>query len=158
MSGHGCCAICSKHDYLMPLHGDKGGPGCCLLCMGEWHAEQGRRRRLGRIAIRAMNAYIEGGGKFDDFDKLKLSVSEGLGFGLDPLGYLADTARTSGETIELTSELRMLVSFVNGTRGTYSGGLVLTPHGEPIARLLVNRDGEARTFLAVTPRSPDRVS
>jgi hypothetical protein len=31
---------------------------------------------------------------------------------------------------------RMLISFVDGTRGTYSGGIVLTPHGEMIARLL----------------------
>jgi hypothetical protein len=28
----------------------------------------------------------------------------------------------------------MLISFVGGTYGTYGGGLVLTPHGEQIAR------------------------
>jgi hypothetical protein len=33
-------------------------------------------------------------------------------------------------------EQRMLISFVSGTRGTYGGGLVLTPHGEQIARPL----------------------
>jgi hypothetical protein len=30
----------------------------------------------------------------------------------------------------------MLIEFVNGTWGTYSGGLVLTPHGEQVARQL----------------------
>jgi hypothetical protein len=105
MSGHGCCAICSKHDYLMPLHGDKGGPGCCLLCMGAWHAEHGRRIRLGRIVIRAIAAYLDGGGKWEDLDKLKLSAGTSGLIDLDPLGYMADTAGTAGEIVELTSEL-----------------------------------------------------
>jgi hypothetical protein len=56
------CAICGKHDYVTPLHDDAGGPMCCLLCKGTWHAEHGRRRRTGRIVIRALNAYEEAGG------------------------------------------------------------------------------------------------
>jgi len=40
----------------MALHGKNGGPMCCLLRSGKWHAEHGRRRHLGRIVIRAMMA------------------------------------------------------------------------------------------------------
>ena len=111
MSGHGNCAICGKHDYLRPLHDTNGGPLCCILCIGKWHGEHGRRRRLGRIVIRAMAAYLAGGGSWTDIDKLKMTaMGTGLGFldfdgVLDPLGYMADTAKTDGETIELTSEL-----------------------------------------------------
>jgi hypothetical protein len=109
---HATCTICGKHSYVTSLHGDKGGPPCCLFCAGQWHGKQGRRRRLGRIVIRAMKAFQEGGGNWRDLDKLKLSASglDKFGFGqfldLDPLGYLANTAAdTDGENIELTSEL-----------------------------------------------------
>jgi hypothetical protein len=105
---HSNCAICDKHDYLVPLHGDSGGPLCCILCVGDWHGKHGRRRRLGRIVIRAMNAYLQGGGSWCDIDKLKLSAISGGGdlfAGVDPLGYLADTANTTNEIVELTSEL-----------------------------------------------------
>jgi hypothetical protein len=54
---HVNCAKCGKHGYVTPLHGERGGPLCCLLCVGEWHGEHGRRMRTGRIVIRAMNAY-----------------------------------------------------------------------------------------------------
>jgi hypothetical protein len=97
------------------LHGPKGGPLRCPLCIGKWNAQLGRKRRLGRIVIRAMKAYEAGGGAWSDFDKLKQST---LGKSLsgfmsadlyseifDPLGYMADIASTDGETIELTSEL-----------------------------------------------------
>ena len=35
---------------------------------------------------------------------------------------------------------RMLIEFVGGTWGTYSGGLMLTPHGERLAQQLANAD------------------
>jgi len=105
-AANGECSICHKRDYLTPLHGDNGGLMCCLLCKGTWHAEHGRRRRTGRIVIRALKAYEEAGGNWSDFDKLKLSSMAGGFFrDLDPLGYLADTADTIDETIDLTSEL-----------------------------------------------------
>jgi hypothetical protein len=104
-SKHDYCSICGKHDYVMPLHGDRGGPLCCLLCIGKWHAEHGRRIRTGRIVIRAVEAYKEAGGKLTDIDKLTASRSLVDYFGLDPLGYMTDMARNDGETIELTSEL-----------------------------------------------------
>lgn len=99
------CTICHKHDYLRPLHGDGGGgPMCCLLCIGQWHAEHGRRRKAGRIVIRALRAYEEAGGNiWRDITKLQLSVSDT--YDLDPLGYMAETAHHDGEAVDLTSEL-----------------------------------------------------
>jgi hypothetical protein len=102
------CDGCGEFSFLIPLHGDKGGPLRCPLCVGAWQAEHGRRRKLGRVVIRAIAAYMDGGGKWNDLEKLRLSAmgtNSLLGFDLDPLGYLFDTASTSDETIELTSEL-----------------------------------------------------
>jgi hypothetical protein len=105
--GYGTCGICGKHEYLRPLHGDKGGPLCCLLCVGEWHGEHGRRLKLGRIAIRALAAYLEGGGKIKDIDAMKATVcASSWGVGLDPLEYMVGRTEISrGENIDLTSEL-----------------------------------------------------
>jgi hypothetical protein len=112
---HGTCAICKeRHDFLMALHGEKGGPMCCLLCSGKWHAEHGKRRRLGRIVLRAMQAFLEAGGSRIDLTKLADTAGfQGLNafgsFGIqeitDPLGYLAGVAATKDEVIELTSEV-----------------------------------------------------
>jgi hypothetical protein len=102
---HGNCAICKKHEYVQPLHGAEGGPLCCIMCAGEWHGKHGRLRRLGRIVIRAMAAYVDGGGSYNDIGKLQLNAFDLGGLELDPLGYLSGDAKTTGETIELTSEL-----------------------------------------------------
>jgi hypothetical protein len=106
----GTCVICKKDGtYVVPLHGDNGGPPCCPFCMGQWHAEHGRRRRLGRIVIRAIAAYLEGGGSVADLEKLKATAIGIDLFGeagrLDSLAYMADAAKTGGETIELTTEV-----------------------------------------------------
>jgi hypothetical protein len=109
----GVCHGCGASTFLLPLHGARGGPLRCPLCIGKWHAEHGRRRRHGRIVIRALRAYLDNGGSISDIDKLKQSTicSDFLGEDLfgrevtDPLGYLAETANSKGETIELTSEL-----------------------------------------------------
>jgi hypothetical protein len=104
---HADCTICGKHHYCMPLHGDKGGPLCCLLCAGTWNAEHGRKRRLGRIVVRALAAFFAGGGQRRDVHKLELSAI-GLEFGVsdmvDPLGCLS-SSDTADADIELTSEL-----------------------------------------------------
>jgi hypothetical protein len=108
MTTYGYCAVCKKHNLLVPLHDDKGGPLVCLVCAGKWHAEHGRRRRAGRVVIRAINAYEAAGGKWRDIDKLKTSAlyhSFGGFDGLDPLGYMADAINACGETADLTSEL-----------------------------------------------------
>jgi hypothetical protein len=94
------CTMCDKRDYCRPLHGDKGGPMCCLLCLGKWHGEHGRRRKWGRIVTRAIAAYLEAGGKHDDIEKLKIAAG---GIGFDPLGYGEDMI--DDDAPELTSEL-----------------------------------------------------
>src|SRR5262245_40713402 len=45
------CEDCGEYTVLLPLHGGKGGPLRCPLCIGKWNAEHGRKRRLGRIVI-----------------------------------------------------------------------------------------------------------
>jgi hypothetical protein len=103
---HGECSIChERNEFLMPLHGEQGGPACCLVCRGKWHAEHGKRRRLGRVVIRAMMAFIDGGGFMRDLDKLKVTAITHDVFEIDPLGYLAGAAKLKDEVIELTSEL-----------------------------------------------------
>src|SRR5260370_26220319 len=100
--------IWGKHDLLQPLHGDTGGPPCCILCSGNWHGKHGRRRRLGRIVIRAMAAYLKGGGDLKDIDGMKATAATFDlvgGGGLDPLGYFADSGGIGGETGELTTQL-----------------------------------------------------
>jgi hypothetical protein len=102
----GECAICHQcHEFLMALHGDAGGPPCCLSCRGKWHAQHGKRRRLGRIVIRAISAFLEGGGRLQDIDSLKLAALGSDFFAVDPLGYLTGTTQAKDEVIELTSEL-----------------------------------------------------
>jgi hypothetical protein len=39
------CEGCGEHSFLLPLHGGKGGPLRCPLCVGAWNAEHGRKRR-----------------------------------------------------------------------------------------------------------------
>jgi hypothetical protein len=106
------CPGCGEFSFLIPLHGGKGGPLRCPLCVGAWNAEHGRKRRTGRILIRAIKAFQDAGGTIRDLDKLKNSVLFGdvdLGFDVpevtDPLGYMADIARLDGADVDLTSEL-----------------------------------------------------
>ena len=101
---------CGETSWLIPLHGGKGGPLRCPICAGKWNAEHGRRRRTGRIAIRAVKAFLDAGGKYQDIDKLKFSATSGdLGvFGdhvVDQLGYMDGIARFDDADVELTSEL-----------------------------------------------------
>lgn len=103
--GHGDCTICGKHDYLTPLHGGKGGPPCCLLCIGKWHAEHGRRIKRGRIVVRAIRAYLDAGGKYHDIEKLRLTACGHEVFSLDPLGYMAGIAAIGQDETELNAEL-----------------------------------------------------
>ena len=101
---NGVCEGCNETSWLIPLHGGKGGPLRCPICAGKWNAEHGRRRRTGRIVIRAMNAFFEAGGAYGDIDKLKLSTG-GSALEYDPLGYMRDVASFNDADIELTSEL-----------------------------------------------------
>ena len=93
---HAYCTICKKHGYVGPLHGERGGPLCCLLCIGKWDAEHNPRRRARRGAIKALKAYESKGGRLygKDFDQLKLVAN----------GYFSDNA-VSDDFKDLTSEL-----------------------------------------------------
>jgi hypothetical protein len=107
---NGTCEGCGKSDqWLIPLHGDRGGPLRCFMCAGEWNALYTRRRKWGRIIIKAMRMYLKEGGRYADLDKLKTEAS--LGGVLDisrsglGLGYGA-TADTIGTDVpDITSEL-----------------------------------------------------
>ena len=103
----GVCDGCQRRAELAPLHGpEKGGPLRCYVCIGAWHAEHGRKRKLGRVVIRAMIAFLDGGGSLGDIEKLKLAaLAYRLFNDVDPLGYMAETATTRDETVLMTSEL-----------------------------------------------------
>jgi hypothetical protein len=98
----GRCPECEQHNALLiPLHGEAGGPLLCPICVGKWQAEHGRRRRAGRVVIRAMKAFFEAGGKRTDI--LRLSDTAFLdgfcSFEIDPLGYLAGVTKTVDEVM-----------------------------------------------------------
>jgi hypothetical protein len=44
-AGHGRCE-CGRQDYLMPLHGERGGRLLCLICRGAWDAKYGKLERV----------------------------------------------------------------------------------------------------------------
>ena len=102
---NGVCEGCGETSWLIPLHGGKGGPLRCPICAGQWNAEHGRRRRAGRIAIRAIKTFLDAGGRYVDIDKLKLSATIPEVLDRDPLGYMRGIARFNDTDIELTSEL-----------------------------------------------------
>src|SRR5271156_1202861 len=103
----GTCDSCQRRALLAPLHGpEKGGPLRCYVCAGAWHAEHGQKRRIGRVVIRALQAFMDAGGSTMDIEKLRAAAfGRSLGLAIDPLGYLAETANTADETILLTSEI-----------------------------------------------------
>ena len=72
MGDLGECTKCGKQSYVIPLHSDRGGPLFCPICVGAWNAEYTKRRKWGRIIVKAMKAYEREGGRWHDFDKLKL--------------------------------------------------------------------------------------
>jgi hypothetical protein len=102
------CEGCGQHSFLLPLHGGKGGPLRCPLCVGKWNAEHGRKRRTGRVVIRAIRAFLDAGGTIGNLDDLKTSAMCGgdlADLHIDPLGYMDGIARLDGADVDLTSEL-----------------------------------------------------
>ena len=106
------CEGCGQHSFLLPLHGGKGGPLRCPLCVGAWNAEHGRNRRTGRIVIRAIMAFLDAGGSDKDIKKLTDSamfanlgmIGEHNGI-TDKLGYMDGIALIDGADVDLTSGL-----------------------------------------------------
>jgi hypothetical protein len=96
----GRCEGCGEVTWLLPLHGPKGGPLRCFKCAGEWNAKYGRRRKSGRVVVKAMKAFAAAGGSWSDYDKLKLAAG-GLSLSLAP--WMADTLGV--EVGDITSEL-----------------------------------------------------
>ena len=90
--------MCYEDSPCTPLHGAKGGPLVCPFCAGKWQAKYTRRRKWGRIVIKALKGYFKEGGGFDDVNKLKLAAMDVkiAGLGTDTLGI---------EIGDITSEL-----------------------------------------------------
>lgn len=105
----GYCDGCKRCALLTRLHGpEKGGPLRCYVCAGAWHAEHGQKRRIGRVVIRALKAFVDAGGSRRDVHSLTLAAMASSAVGAflpDALGYMAEAAVEEGETITLTSEL-----------------------------------------------------
>lgn len=74
----------------------------CIPCGMEWHGKYGRRRKIGRIVIKAMKAYENAGGSLfaKDFDKLKFAAT-GWSMG----GYEAELDTIGAEIGDITLEL-----------------------------------------------------
>jgi hypothetical protein len=107
VSMNGKCEGCGETSWLLPLYGERGGPLRCFMCAGEWNAKYTRRRKWGRIAIKAMKGFQHEGGRYDDLDKLKLHAGVG-GFGglvsrISP-GYEQED-NLGAELGDITSEL-----------------------------------------------------
>ncbi len=98
--GPGQCDGCGESTWLLPLHGERGGPLRCFKCAGEWNARHSRRRKAGRIVIKALKLFDEAGGSYADVNKLQLVAS-----GISLPGYEADTLGV--EIGDITLELLM---------------------------------------------------
>jgi hypothetical protein len=99
--GPGVCGECGTSTWVVPLHGPKGGPPRCFMCAGAWNAKHTRRRKWGRIIVKAMKMYEKEGGAWRDFDKMKLAASP-FPFSAFP-EFEADTIGT--EVGDITAEL-----------------------------------------------------
>ena len=98
--GPGQCDGCGESTWLLPLHGDGSGPLRCFKCAGEWNARHSRKRKAGRIVIKALKLFDEAGGSYADVNKLRLVAS-----GISLPGYEADTLGV--EIGDITLELLM---------------------------------------------------
>jgi hypothetical protein len=109
MGSQGKCDGCGKQSWLVPLHGDKGGPLRCYLCAGEWNAQFTRRRKWGRIIIKAMAMYTKENGFLSSKELNAFSLAAS-GFSVSS-AYEADTigADAPDLTTELLADLLQLV-------------------------------------------------
>ena len=144
------CSRCGEHTYVTPLYGDKGGPPFCPLCAGAWHAEHTKRRKWGRIIVKAMKAYEREGGSYRDFDTLKL-----VAMGLDVMHLEADTlgADVSDITTELLDDAIQLTHPDPGEMADADFGYVGA--GTARVNLYVGKEVVARGVSEAT--APDRL-
>ena len=62
----GTCPQCERPNRTVgPLHGEQGGPPFCIQCGVAWHGKNGRKRKLGRIVVKAMQLFFKAGGGWD---------------------------------------------------------------------------------------------
>ena len=88
----GVCPQCERPNRTIgPLHGSEGGPPFCLQCGMEWHGKHGRKRRLARNVIKAMQMYYKAGGELEHVEQFaKKTFCLGIG--------LPDSFRTGANT------------------------------------------------------------
>ena len=99
----GTCPQCEQPNRSVgPLHGEKGGPMFCIQCAMKWHGKHGRKRKLGRVVVKAIQLFFNAGGLPSDVKKLELRALEAdLGW-----GHLLGIPDTIGRDVgDITSEL-----------------------------------------------------
>lgn len=98
----GTCGSCRRPNILVgPLHGERGGPPFCMRCGIDWNSEHSRKRKLGRIVVKAMKAYLKIGGTSGDLNLLQFAA-----LGLDLFQLHGNGADTIGADVgDITSEL-----------------------------------------------------
>ena len=103
----GACQKCGKRGYIVPLHGDKGGPLFCPFCIGQWQGEYGKKMKWRRVLMKAMAAYEKAGGNlYKDLNNMQASIaawSLGGSIGNSIPGFSVD--HIPNEFPDLTSEL-----------------------------------------------------
>ena len=103
----GRCPQCERPNQTVgPFHGERGGPMFCLQCGMAWHGKHGRKRKFGRVVIKAMRAFSDAGGRWDEIDKLKLrALAPDLGGLSELLGLLGGPDTIGRDIGDITSEL-----------------------------------------------------
>jgi hypothetical protein len=99
--GPGTCGGCGEATWLLPLHGEKGGPLRCFMCAGQWNAIHGRQRRAARVVINAIRAYEAAGGRNAS---TLVTVASAVDFGITLPGY-EDMAGILEVETDITTEL-----------------------------------------------------
>jgi uncharacterized Zn ribbon protein len=95
----GDCQHCDRPELLVgPLYMERGGPMVCIPCGTKWHAEYSRRRKTGRIVVKAIKAFLAAGGDFTAIDRLALVAT-----GITLVAGEADTI--GAEVGDITAEL-----------------------------------------------------
>ena len=105
-AAEGFCPKCGERVFLTALHGDKGGPKMCWKCGGAWHAKHARRRKAGRVVIKALKVFFDAGGDFLHVNALRLAAS-----GMSVSAEYGDTigVEVGDITTELLDETLQLV-------------------------------------------------